>query len=86
MAKQSQALLRKVKTYLRQIFQWAIALKKRKDKRKSSADGRHLRRPVGTFTKEQERKTKIMLHVLLKIFPKLMAEIHSYNSISARAL
>lgn len=50
---------KKVKTYLRQIFQWGYRIKKEEGQRKSSTDGRNLRRPNGASAKKQERKTKL---------------------------
>ena len=75
---------KKVKTYLRQIFQWAIALKKRKDKENpAQMDGTLgvLLEPLQKNKKERQNYASCPVEDI----PKLMAEIHSYNSISARA-
>ena len=75
---------KKVKTYLRQIFQWAIALKKRKDKENpAQMDGTLgvLMEPLQKNKKEKQNYASCPV----KDIPQLMSEIHSYNSISARA-
>lgn len=50
---------KKVKTYLRQIFQWAIALKKRKDKENPAQMDGTLGVLMEPLQKKQERKTKL---------------------------
>lgn len=75
---------KKVKTYLRQIFQWGYRIKKEEGQRKSSTDGRNLRRLMEPLQKNKKEKQNYA-SCPVKDIPQLMSEIHSYNSISARA-
>lgn len=75
---------KKVKTYLRQIFQWAIALKKRKDKENPARMDGTLGVLIEPLQKNKKEKQNYASCPVENI-PQLMAEIHSYNSTSARA-
>ena len=72
---------KKVKTYLRQIFQWAIALKKRKDKENPARMDGTLGVLIEPLQKNKKEKQNYASCPVENI-PQLMAEIHSYNSTS----
>ncbi|WP_278747788.1 tyrosine-type recombinase/integrase [Parasutterella excrementihominis] len=75
---------KKVKSYIQKIFQWAIALGKRENRENPALmDGALgiLMEPLQKNKKEKQNHAASPVGLL----PRLMSEIHSYDSMSAKA-
>ena len=75
---------KKVRTYLQKIFQWAIALKKRKNRENPAM----MEGALGILMEPLQKNRKPKQHHAacpVKRLPELIAEMHSYDSMSARA-
>jgi len=75
---------KKVRTYIQKIFQWAIALNKRKNRENPALMNGALgilMEPLQKNRKDKQNHAACPVELL----PELMREIHSYDSMSAKA-